>query len=215
MENFTAYNPTKLHFGKDVTGQLGEVVLEFGKRVLLMYGKGSVQKNGVYNKVIHQLKQINAEVTEFSGIKSNPLVDDVSEAAQLGKLNHIDVIVAVGGGSVIDSAKVTALAIANNTDPWAFMTYKAKPKTSIPVIAVLTLAATGTEMNGAAVLQNHKTAEKKGYVSPFMYPKHSFLDPTFTFSVPKNYTAYGIADLIAHSLEAYFGEGDATFRPIC
>jgi len=210
MENFTAYNPTKLHFGKDVTGQLGEAVLEFGKKVLLMYGKGSVQKNGVYNKVIHQLKQINAEVTEFSGIKSNPLVDDVSEAAQLGKLNHIDVIVAVGGGSVIDSAKVTALAIANNTDPWAFMTYKAKPKTSIPVIAVLTLAATGTEMNGAAVLQNHKTAEKKGYVSPFMYPKHSFLDPTFTFSVPKNYTAYGIADLIAHSLEAYFGEGDAT-----
>jgi len=90
------------------------------------------------------------------------------------------------------------------------MTFKAKPKTTIPVIAVLTLAATGTEMNGAAVLQNHKTGEKRGYVSPLMYPKNSFLDPEFTFSVPKNYTAYGIVDLIAHSLETYFGEGDAT-----
>jgi alcohol dehydrogenase YqhD (iron-dependent ADH family) len=210
MENFTAYNPTKLHFGKNVTDKLGETVNEYGKRVLLMYGKGSIQKNGIYDKVIQQLNLIRAEVTEFYGIKSNPLVDDVSNAAQLGKLNHIDVIVAVGGGSVIDSAKITALAIANSTDPWAIMTFKAKPKTTIPVIAVLTLAATGTEMNGAAVLQNHKTGEKRGYVSPLMYPKNSFLDPEFTFSVPKNYTAYGIADLIAHSLEAYFGEGDAT-----
>ncbi|OFX86870.1 MAG: hypothetical protein A2W99_03920 [Bacteroidetes bacterium GWF2_33_16] len=210
MENFTAYNPTKLHFGKNVTDKLGETVGEYGKRVLLMYGKGSIQKNGVYERVMQQLNSINAEITEFSGIKSNPLVDDVSEAAQLGKLNHIDVIVAVGGGSVIDSAKVTALSIANNTDPWAIMTFKAKPKTTIPVIAVLTLAATGTEMNGAAVIQNHKTDEKRGYVSPLMYPKSSFLDPEFTYSVPKDYTAYGIADLIAHSLEAYFGEGDAT-----
>jgi len=210
MENFTAYNPTKLHFGKNVTDKLGETVSEYGKRVLLMYGKGSIQKNGIYDRVIQQLDSIKAEVTEFYGIKSNPLVDDVSKAAQLGKLNHIDVIVAVGGGSVIDSAKITALAIANSTDPWAIMTFKAKPKTTIPVIAVLTLAATGTEMNGAAVLQNHKTGEKRGYVSPLMYPKNSFLDPVFTFSVPKNYTAYGIADLIAHSLEAYFGEGDAT-----
>ena len=210
MENFTAYNPTKLHFGKNVTDKLGETVGEYGKRVLLMYGKGSIQKNGVYERVMQQLNSINAEITEFSGIKSNPLVDDVSEAAQLGKLNHIDVIVAVGGGSVIDSAKVTALSIANNTDLWAIMTFKAKPKTTIPVIAVLTLAATGTEMNGAAVIQNHKTDEKRGYVSPLMYPKSSFLDPEFTYSVPKDYTAYGIADLIAHSLEAYFGEGDAT-----
>lgn len=210
MENFTAYNPTKVHFGRNVTDKLGETVNEYGKRVLLMYGKGSVLKNGVYNKVIQQLKSINAEITEFSGIKSNPVVDDVSEAAQLGKLNHIDVIVAVGGGSVIDSAKITALSIANNVDPWAFMSYKVKPKSSVPVIAVLTLAATGTEMNGAAVLQNHKTGEKKGLVSALMYPKNSFLDPEFTYSVPKDYTAYGIVDLIAHSLEAYFGEGDAS-----
>ncbi|HAN18179.1 MAG: hypothetical protein A2X13_07650 [Bacteroidetes bacterium GWC2_33_15] len=210
MENFTAYNPTKLHFGKGVTEQLGETVKEYGKKVLLMYGKGSVQKNGIYEKVIQQLNSINAEIIEYSGIKSNPLVNDVIDAAQIGKLNQIDVIVAVGGGSVIDSAKVTALAIANNTDPWAFMKYKVKPQTTKPLIAILTLAATGTEMNGAAVLQNHKTKEKIGYVSSLMYPAHSFLDPEFTYSVPKNYTAYGIVDLIAHSLEAYFGEGDAS-----
>ncbi|MFC2104917.1 iron-containing alcohol dehydrogenase, partial [Bacteroidota bacterium] len=210
MENFTAYNPTKLHFGKNVTDSLGETVFEYGERVLLMYGKGSVQRNGIYDKVINQLKSVDAEIFEYSGIKPNPLVDDVIEAAQIGKLNNVDVIVAVGGGSVIDSAKITALAIANNTDPWAIMKYKVKPKATIPLIAVLTLAATGTEMNGAAVLQNPETKEKIGYVTSFNYPKHSFLDPEFTFTVPKNYTAYGIVDLIAHALEAYFGEGEAS-----
>ncbi|HKL08398.1 MAG TPA: iron-containing alcohol dehydrogenase [Bacteroidales bacterium] len=210
MENFTAYNPTKLHFGKNVVEQLGEAAQEYGKKILLMYGKGSIKKNGIYDQVIKQLISFNAEVIEYSGIKSNPLVDDVNEAAQLGKLNNIDLIVAVGGGSVIDSAKITALSIANNTDPWAIMKFKVKPKTTIPLIAVLTLAATGSEMNGAAVLQNHETDEKKGFVSSLNYPKHSFLDPTYTFSVPNDYTAYGIVDLIAHSLEGFFGEGDAT-----
>ncbi|MCK5028516.1 MAG: iron-containing alcohol dehydrogenase [Bacteroidales bacterium] len=210
MENFTAFNPTKLHFGREVIDQLGEVTLEFGKRVLLLYGKGSIKKSGIYDKVIKQLNSIDADIIEYSGIKSNPLVTDVSEAAQIGKLNNIDVIIAVGGGSVIDSAKITALAIANNIDPWAIMKYKVKPKSTIPLIAVLTLAATGTEMNGAAVLQNPETDEKIGYVSSLNYPKHSFLDPEFTFSVPKDYTAYGVVDLIAHALEAYFGEGKAS-----
>ena len=210
MENFIAYNPTKLHFGRDVVEQLGEASQEFGKKILLMYGKGSIKKNGIYDQVIKQLKSYNAEIIEYSGIKSNPLVDDVNEAAQLGKLSNIDLIVAVGGGSVIDSAKITALSIANNTDPWAIMKFKVKPKSTIPVIAVLTLAATGSEMNGAAVLQNHETDEKKGFVSSLNYPKHSFLDPTYTFSVPKDYTAYGVVDLIAHSLEGFFGKGDAT-----
>ena len=210
MENFTAYNPTKLHFGKNIIEELSEATLEYGKRVLLIYGKGSVQRNGIYDNVIQQLRSIDAEIFEYSGIKSNPIIDDVLEAAQIGKLNNIDVIIAVGGGSVIDSAKITALAIANNTDPWAIMKYKVKPKSSIPLIAVLTIAATGTEMNGAAVIQNHETGEKIGYVSMLNYPKHSFLDPEYTFSVPKNYTAYGVVDLIAHALEAYFGEGEAS-----
>jgi hypothetical protein len=210
MENFTAYNPTKLHFGKNIIENLGDATLEFGKRVLLIYGKGSIQKNGIYDKVVAQLIAIDAEIFEYSGIKPNPVVEDVSEIAQIGKLNNVDVIVAVGGGSVIDSAKIAALSIANSTDPWAIMKYKSTPTKTIPLIAVLTLAATGTEMNGAAVLQNPETKEKLGYVSPLNYPKHSFLDPEFTYSVPKNYTAFGVADLIAHALEAYFGEGEAT-----
>ncbi len=210
MENFIAYNPTKLHFGKDVVSKLGETIDSFGKNVLLMYGKGSIQKNGVYDAVMEQLESVGANVTEYSGIKSNPVVEDVERAAELGTLKHIDVILAVGGGSVIDSAKITGLAIANHTKPWSYMKQTAKPQKTIPLVTVLTVAATGTEMNMAAVLQNHKTGEKLGYVHPLNYPRHSFLDPAYTQSVPANYTAYGIADLIAHSFEAYFGAGEAT-----
>lgn len=210
MENFVAYNPTKLHFGKDVIEDLGNTMNEFGKRVLFMFGKGSIQKNGIYDAVMKQLEGIGAEVIEYSGIKSNPVVEDVIRAAELGKLNGVDVILGVGGGSVIDSAKMTGLAIANSTDPWAIMKGRVKPKSTIPLVAVLTIAATGTEMNGAAVLQNHKTEEKIGYVSRLNYPKHSFLDPSYTQSVSKDYTAYGIVDLIAHSFESYFGGGECS-----
>ncbi|MFO7939323.1 MAG: iron-containing alcohol dehydrogenase [Bacteroidales bacterium] len=210
MENFIAYNPTKLHFGKDVVKDLGTTIERIGKNVLFMYGKGSIQKNGIYDAVIEQLESIGANVTEYSGIKSNPVVEDVERAAELGILKHTDVILAVGGGSVIDSAKITGLSIANHTKPWSYMKQQVKPQKTIPLVAVLTVAATGTEMNPAAVLQNPKTGEKLGYVHPLNYPRHSFLDPAYTQSVPANYTAYGVADLIAHSFEAYFGSGEAT-----
>jgi len=210
MENFIAYNPTKLHFGKDVVMKLGTTVAQYGKKVLLMYGKGSIMKNGVYDAVIEQLEKVGAEVTEYSGIKPNPVVEDVERAAELGIIRNIEVVLAVGGGSVIDSAKITALSIANHTKPWHYMKQKVVPKNSMPIISVLTVAATGSEMNGAAVLQNHTTGEKLGYVNPLNYPKHSFLDPTYTQSVPKNYTAYGVADLIAHAFEAFFGGGEAS-----
>ncbi|MCG8410799.1 MAG: iron-containing alcohol dehydrogenase [Bacteroidales bacterium] len=210
MENFIAYNPTQVHFGRNCIKTLGTTTKELGKRVLLLCGKGSIRKNGIYEKVIAQLKTDEIQIFEYSGIKSNPLVDNAREAAKIGIDNKIDVIVAVGGGSVIDSAKIISLAIANNIDPWDIMKYKSVPKSNIPLIAILTIAATGSEMNGAAVLQNHETKEKIAYVSPLNYPKHSYLDPEFTFSVPKKYTAYGIVDLIAHSLESYFGEGKAS-----
>lgn len=210
MENFIAYNPTKVHFGKNVVSDLGEAVQSLGKRVLLMYGKGSVMKNGSYDDVKQQLDSIDAEVFEYSGIKPNPLATDVDEAAKMGKDNEVDFIVAVGGGSVIDSAKITAIAIAGNAGAWDIMKGKIKDPVAVPLIAVLTLAATGTEMNPIAVLQNPLTREKIGYGNNEMYPRHSFLDPSYTQSVPANYTAYGIVDLIAHSLEAYFGEGDAS-----
>jgi alcohol dehydrogenase YqhD (iron-dependent ADH family) len=210
MENFIASNPTSLHFGKNVLSGLGLAAKETGKKALLMYGKGSVLKNGSYNQVIEQLKLHKIEFIEYTGIKSNPVVEDVIEAANIGVKHDVDFIVALGGGSVIDSAKITAIAIAESVDPWMIMKYRHKPKNALPLIAILTLAATGTEMNPVAVLQNHATGEKLGFGNPLIYPKHSFLDPEFTTSVPPSYTAYGIVDLIAHSLEAFFGIGDAT-----
>ncbi|MCK4406452.1 MAG: iron-containing alcohol dehydrogenase [Bacteroidales bacterium] len=210
MENFIAYNPTKLHFGKNVVDDLGKAVNEFGKKVLLVYGGGSIKKNGIYDNVIKQLKSINSQVFEYPGIKPNPVVEDVNAAAELGRKNNVDVILGVGGGSVIDSAKIISITIPVNNTCWDFYENKIKPQKAIPVISVLTLAATGTEMNPYAVIQNNKTRQKWGYGNDLLYLKHSFLDPQNTFTVPKNYTAYGITDLIAHCLEAYFGKGDAT-----
>lgn len=210
MENFIAYNPTKLHFGKDVMDGLGKAVAEFGKRVLLVYGGGSIKNNGIYDKAIEQLKNINAEVFEYQGIKPNPLIEDVDAAAELGRKNKVDVILAVGGGSVIDSAKIISITIPVNHSGWDFYSGKAQPQSAIPLVSVLTLAATGTEMNPFAVVQNKATQQKLGYGHDLIYNQHSFLDPVNTYSVPRDYTAFGVADLIAHSLEAYFGAGDAS-----
>ena len=208
MKNFTAYNPVKLHFGKDVVDKLGKTVRQYGNKVLLTYGQASVKKFGYYDKVLAQLKAAGLEVFEYSGIKPNPVVEDVEKAATLGREKQVEVIVALGGGSVIDSSKIIALSIATGLDPWDIMTYKVNPAKTIPLVNVLTLAATGTEMNAAAVVQNHQSGQKLGFVHPLNFPKDAFLDPQFTATVPANYTAYGIVDLIAHALEAYFGEGE-------
>ncbi len=210
MENFTVYNPVKLHFGKNVLNGLGKAVKEYGKIVLMVYGRGSVKNNGVYDKAIEQLNSINAEVFEYRGVRPNPIVEDVDAAAQLGREKNVELILAVGGGSVVDSAKMISLAMPVNTTAWDFYEGKIKPKTAVPMICVLTLAATGTEMNPFAVIQNNHQQRKLGMGHDLMYPKHSFLDPIYTISVSKEYTAYGISDLIAHCLEAYFGAGEAS-----
>jgi len=209
MENFIAYNPTKLHFGSGVVNNLGKAAKEYGKKVLLIYGKGSALRNGSYEQTRKQLENINAEIIEYTGIKPNPVIDDVDAAAGLGLSENIDLVVAVGGGSVIDSAKIISICIAEKCKGWDVMKNRINIKSSVPLIAVLTLAATGTEMNAVSVLQNTQTREKIGYSHPSMFPRHSFLDPTFTETVPANYTAFGIVDLIAHALENFFGQGDA------
>jgi alcohol dehydrogenase YqhD (iron-dependent ADH family) len=132
------------------------------------------------------------------------------EASRIGREQQVEMVVAVGGGSVIDSAKIIAICVASNCDAWEVMSGKYEPDSALPLLAVLTLAATGTEMNPVAVLQNHATMQKIGYRNEMIYPAHSFLDPAYTISVPANYTAFGIVDLIAHCLEAWFGEGDAS-----
>ncbi len=210
MENFRIENPTVVHFGRDVIKNLGKAVGPIGKKAMLVYGKGSIKKNGIYDAVMEQLKAINAEVVEFEGIKPNPIIEDVDAAAKAGRKFQPDVIVAVGGGSVIDSAKIIALTIPVDFSGWKFMTNQAIARKAVPLIAVLTLAATGTEMNQFAVVQNHATKQKLGYGNRLIYPRHSFLDPQYTFSVPRNYTAFGISDLTAHALENYFGKGEAS-----
>lgn len=209
MEKFTAYIPTKLHFGKDVINNLSNVAGTYGKKALLVYGKNSIKTNGIYQQVTQQLAKAGVEFVEYHGIKSNPIVEDVDAAAELGRKHNVDMIVAVGGGSVIDSAKIISIAIPVTHKAWNFVDGNAKAKTAIPILAVLTLAATGTEMNPFAVVQNHETGQKFGYGNPLVFPKHSFLDPSYTISVPADYTAYGIADLIAHCFEAYFGKGES------
>ncbi|MBN1340668.1 MAG: iron-containing alcohol dehydrogenase [Bacteroidales bacterium] len=210
MENFKIDNPTIVHFGKGVVGDLGNVVSAYGKKVFLVYGKGSVKKNGIYDAVMQSLKEAGGEVSEFSGIRPNPVIGDVDAAAAAGREFRPDIILAVGGGSVLDSAKIISVTIPVDHSGWLFMKNKAKPASAIPVVAVLTLAATGSEMNPFAVIQNHETKEKLGWGNRLCYPAHSFLDPSYTFSVPKDYTAYGITDLMAHALENFFGEGEAS-----
>lgn len=206
MENFTAFNPTKIHFGKGVTGKLGRIARQHGKKTLLVYGKGSAVRYGYYDLVKQQLQDAGLEIIELSGIKPNPIVEDVDKGIKIGAQNQVNSIIALGGGSVIDSAKIISLGIPGKNPGWDIMKGKIKVEQSIPLLTVLTLAATGSEMNGAAVIQNHSTREKIGYVNELSFPKHSFLDPAFTISVPPDYTAYGIVDLIAHALEAWFSK---------
>ena len=210
MENFVIYNPVKVHFGKDVVQKLGKAASPLGKKALLVYGKGSVKRNGAYDQTMAALRDGGVEIIEFDGIKSNPIIEDVDKAAAIARSEKADMVVAVGGGSVIDSAKYIAVTAPVNHSGWDFATGDKKPAEALPLIAVLTLAATGTEMNPVAVVQSDKEKKKVGNGHPLMFPKHSFLDPSFTQSVPENYTAYGIVDLVAHALEGWFGEGDAT-----
>jgi len=209
MENFRMHNPTTVHFGRDVVNGLGKAISPFGKRVLLVYGQGSIRKNGIYDQVMNQLEGIGAEVTKYGGIRPNPVVEDVDAAAALGREKGVDVVLAIGGGSVIDSAKVISITIPVEHSGWDFYEGLAKPAAAVPLISVLTLAATGTEMNPVAVLQHNDLKRKIGFGHPLMYPRHSFLDPSYTLSVNAGYTAYGIADVMAHALEIWFGDGHA------
>lgn len=210
MENFVIYNPVKLYFGKGVTGKIGKTASGIGRKALLVYGKGSVKKNGSYQQVISSLQSENIGIVEYSGIRPNPVVEDVDAAAALGRAENVDMVIAVGGGSVLDSAKYIAISIPVAHSCWDFATGKTKPGKALPILGVLTLAATGSEMNPLGVVQHNAEKRKVGFGHPLMFPRASFLDPAFTTGVPANYTAFGIADLIAHALEGWFGEGDST-----
>jgi len=204
MKNFIFHNPTKIIFGRDTIPSIGDETAAFGKNALLVYGEGSIKKNGIYDQVTQSLDKAGVAVIEHGGVKSNPLLNHVHQGIDLAKKHAIDVVVAVGGGSVVDSAKaITAGALVEH-DVWKFFTGRKSVKGALPLTCVLTLAASGSEMNSGMVVTNEETSQKFGFANRHLYPKTSILDPCATFTVPSHYTAYGAVDAIAHVLEFYF-----------
>lgn len=204
MKNFELCNPTRVIFGKGTTSQVGEVCAGLGKRVLFVYGSGSIKKSGLYDRVMQNLTGANLEVFELPGIQPNPRIDKVREGIQICKKKNIEVVLAVGGGSVLDSAKIIAAGAVYDGDPWDFFSGKSEVPGRIHLVTVLTLAATGSEMNRNAVITNDETKEKRGFGHPCLFPDVSILDPENTFTVPKDHTVYGIVDIMAHVFEQYF-----------
>ncbi|WP_419955777.1 iron-containing alcohol dehydrogenase [Neobacillus niacini] len=204
MQNFTFWNPTKLIFGKGQLEQLKSEIPHYGKKVLVVYGGGSIKRSGLYDNVINLLKEIDAQVFELPGVEPNPRITTARKGVEICKNEGIDILLAVGGGSVIDCTKLIAAGAKYDGDPWDLVTRKAAVNEALPFGTVLTLAATGSEMNSGSVITNWETNEKYGWGSPFTFPKFSILDPVHTFSVPRDQTIYGIVDMMSHVLEHYF-----------
>jgi len=204
MKNFVFHNPTKILFGKNTIPSIGDETAAFGKKALMVYGQRSIRKNGIYDQVTKSLHDAGVTIIEHGGVQSNPVLSHVHQGIQLAKDHKVDVVVAVGGGSVIDSAKaITAGALVEH-DVWKFFIGKKSIKSALPLTNVLTLAASASEMNSGMVITNEKTKQKFGFANKHLYPKVSILDPTATFSVSPAYTAYGAVDAISHVLEGYF-----------
>jgi len=204
MQNFVFHNPVKIIFGRDTISKIGQETVFFGKKVLLVYGRGSIKRNGIYRQVIRSLKEAGLEMIEHGGVKSNPVLSHVQEGIFLARKNEVEVIVAVGGGSVIDTAKAISAGAMVEHNVWKFFTGRKSVSKTLPVTCVLTLAASGSEMNSAMVITNEEKNRKFGFANRLLFPKTSIMDPEATFSVPPDYTAYGAVDIIAHVLEFYF-----------
>lgn len=205
MQNFDYQTPTRLIFGKGVIAKLPEVMAQFGKKILLTYGRGSIKKIGIYQKVKELLT--DCEIVELSGIQPNPKYDpSVLDGVKLCKENNVDVILAVGGGSVLDCSKAIAAGACYDGDPWDLISYKVKAQKALPIVDIITLAATGSEYDCGGVISRTETNDKIGYVDPLLFPAVSFLDPEYTFTVSKKQTAAGIADAMNHTIEQYFVE---------
>ncbi|MCY9665519.1 iron-containing alcohol dehydrogenase [Paenibacillus alginolyticus] len=204
MNNFTFYNPTTLHFGQGQLEKLTAEVSKYGKNVLLVYGGGSIKQNGIYTNVVHLLKSLDVNIFELSGVEPNPRLTTVHRGVEMCRSQNIDLILAVGGGSVIDCAKAIAVGAKYEGDFWDIVTRKASATGALPLGTVLTIAATGSEMNSGSVITNWETKEKLGWGSPFSFPKFSILDPAHTTSLPENQTVYGMVDIMSHVFEQYF-----------
>jgi butanol dehydrogenase len=204
MNNFIYDIPTKVYFGENQLSHLGEELKRFGKRVLLVYGGGSIKKIRLYDQIMKELKDTDLEVFECGGIEPNPRHTSCNKGAAICKEEKIDVLLAVGGGSVIDATKVIGAAAFYEGDSWDLVTRKAPITNVLPIVSILTLSATGSEMDAGGVITNLETNDKIGIGHPLMQPKVSFLDPSYTYSVNAYQTACGSVDIMSHIIEVYF-----------
>lgn len=209
MNNYEYCVPTDIRFGKGQIECLSKEIGKYGKKVLLVYGGGSIKKTGLYDKVYEVLKDY--EIFELPGVEPNPKLSSVKKGAEICKEKGIDVVLAVGGGSSIDASKHIACAAFYDGDPWDLVLDKTKVVKALPVFTVLTICATGSEMNPGAVISNEETKEKLEINHPFLYPTLSVCDPTYLFTLPKMQTAAGTADIISHIFEQYFQPNDGAY----
>ena len=214
LGNFTYHNPTKLYFGKDAVDSLKGELKNYGDNVLLVYGGGSIKKNGIYDRISAILKECGKNVAEVAGVMPNPTSDKLKEGVKIAKDHKTDFILAVGGGSVCDYSKAVSVSVHCDDDPWDkyFVRFEEPSCEIVPVGCVLTMAGTGSEMNGGSVITNHEAKLKIGHVfGDEVMPKFSILDPVYTMTLPKYQMCAGIYDIMNHICEQYFsGEDDNT-----
>ncbi len=203
MENFVFHNPTKIIFGRNRITEIGVESANWGKKGLLVYGQKSCKINKSHDLVINSLSKAGVEIIEHGGVQPNPVLGHVREGIKKVKDNNIEIIIALGGGSVIDTAKAIGVGALVEHDVWKFFTGKKSIKKTLPLSVVLTMAGAGSEMNSGMVITNEETKEKFGFGNKLLYPRVSILDPEITFSVPASHTAYGAIDAISHVLEFY------------
>ena len=214
LGNFSYHNPTKLYFGDNSLKYLSRELTKYGKNVQLIYGGGSIKKNGVYDSIMEILRLNDKNVFEDGGVMPNPTVEKLREGVQIARENNVDLLLAVGGGSCCDYAKAVSVSVHCDEDPWEkyYVRFEEPRCEIVPVGCVLTMAGTGSEMNGGAVITNHETKLKIGHVfGDEVMPKFSILNPTFTFSLPERQMVAGIYDIFNHICEQYFsGDDDNT-----
>lgn len=211
LGTFTYYNPTKLHFGKDALASLKEELLNYGPKVMLSFGGGSIKKNGIYDAVMQVLADCKKEVFLDPGVMPNPTVDKLYEGCKIAKDNEVDFILAVGGGSTVDYAKAVSVSTYCEEDPWDkyYLRMEEVDNKIIPVGCILTMVGTGSEMNGGSVITNPQTNLKIGHVyGPNVFPKFAILNPEYTFTVPMYQMVAGCFDIMSHILEQYFSGND-------
>lgn len=214
LGNFSYHNATKLYFGEDSLQFLNEELPKYGKNVQLIYGGGSIKKNGIYDNIVKILKDNGKNIIEDSGVMPNPTVEKLREGVQIARDNNVDLLLAVGGGSCCDYAKAVSVSVNCDEDPWEkyYIRFEEPTCEIVPVGCILTMAGTGSEMNGGAVITNHEQKLKIGHVfGDDVMPKFSILNPKFTYSLPKRQMVAGIYDIFNHICEQYFsGEDDNT-----